>query len=40
MKYYNARGEDDRPHGEAYYGTSGTLFCDRIGYEVYADYQA
>jgi predicted dehydrogenase len=37
MKYYNARGEDDRPHGEAYYGTNGTLFADRIGYEVYAD---
>ena len=37
MKYYNARGEDDRPHGEAYYGTNGTIFCDRIGYEVYAE---
>jgi predicted dehydrogenase len=37
MKYYNARGEDDRPHGEAYYGTNGTIFADRIGYEVYAD---
>ena len=37
MKYYNARGEDDRPHGEAYYGTNGTVFADRIGYEVYAD---
>ena len=37
MKYYNARAEDDRPHGEAYYGTNGTLFADRIGYEVYAD---
>jgi predicted dehydrogenase len=37
MKYYNARGEFDRPHGEAYYGTSGTLFADRIGYEIYPD---
>jgi len=37
MKYYNARGEFDRPHGDAYYGTSGTLFADRIGYEIYPD---
>jgi predicted dehydrogenase len=37
MKYYNARGEFDRPHGEAYYGTAGTLFADRIGYEIYPD---
>ena len=37
MRYYNARGEEDRPHGEAYYGTAATLFCDRIGYEIYPD---
>ena len=37
MKYYNARGEFDRPHGEAYYGTDGTLYADRIGYEIYPD---
>ena len=37
MKYYNARGELDRPHGEAYHGTAGTLFADRIGYEIYPD---
>ncbi len=37
MRYYNARGEWDRPHGEAYYGTNGTLVCDRIGYEVFPD---
>ena len=37
MKYYNARGEYDRPHGEAYYGTNGTLVSDRIGYEIYPD---
>ena len=37
MKYYNARGEFDRPHGEAYYGTNGTLYADRIGYEIYPD---
>jgi predicted dehydrogenase len=36
-KYYRARGPDDRPHGEAFYGTNGTLFSDRIGYEVYPE---
>jgi|HigsolmetaAR201D_1030396.scaffolds.fasta_scaffold12451_2 Predicted dehydrogenases and related proteins len=35
MKYYHAKGADDRPHGEAYYGTKGTLMCDRLGYEIY-----
>ena len=37
MAYYQMRGEFDRPHGEAFYGTSGTLFSDRIGYEVYPE---
>jgi len=37
MKYYLARGPDDRPHGEAYYGTNGTLFADRIGFEIYPE---
>ncbi len=37
MKYYNARGDLDRPNGEAYYGTNGALFADRIGYEIYPD---
>jgi len=32
--YYLARGKEDRPHGEAFYGTSGTLFADRLGFEV------
>src|SRR5690242_13500690 len=36
-RYYRARGTDDRPHGEAFYGTNGTLFTDRIGYEVYPE---
>ena len=31
------RGRDDRPHGEAYYGTKGTLICDRIGFEIYPE---
>lgn len=37
MKYYNMRGREDRPHGEAYYGTKGTILADRIGYEVYTE---
>jgi predicted dehydrogenase len=34
-RYYNMSGPYNRPHGEAYYGAKGTIFCDRIGYEVY-----
>ena len=37
MSYYLARGGDDRPHGEAFYGTNGTLFSDRIGFEIYPE---
>jgi predicted dehydrogenase len=37
MAYYQMRGEFDRPHGEAYYGTKGTLIADRIGYEIYPE---
>jgi predicted dehydrogenase len=37
MKYYNARGEEDRPNGMAFYGTNGALFADRIGYEIFPD---
>lgn len=37
MAYYGMRGGDDRPHGEAFYGTNGTLFSDRIGFEVYPE---
>jgi predicted dehydrogenase len=37
MSYYHATGPDDRPHGEAFYGTNGALFCDRIGFEIYPD---
>jgi predicted dehydrogenase len=39
MRYYNMRATDDRPHGEAYYGTKGTIIADRVGYEVYVDGQ-
>ena len=37
MAYYQMRGEFDRPHGEAYFGTKGTLIADRIGYEIYPE---
>ena len=37
MKYYLARGQDDRPHGMAFYGTNGTLYADRIGFEIYPE---
>src|SRR5207302_6527804 len=33
-KYYQARGKTDRPHGEAFYGTNGTLMSDRLGFEL------
>jgi predicted dehydrogenase len=35
--YYNARDRADRPNGEAYYGTNGSLFADRIGFEIYPE---
>jgi len=38
-KYYQARGANDRPHGEAYYGTNGTLIADRFGFEIYPELQ-
>jgi predicted dehydrogenase len=38
-RYYRASGPDDRPHGEAFYGTNGTLLTDRIGYEVIPELQ-
>lgn len=40
MRYYNAAGELDRPHGMAFYGTSGAIFADRIGYEIYPEPKA
>jgi predicted dehydrogenase len=40
MAYYQARDKDDRPHGEAFYGTNGALFCDRIGFEIYPEPKA
>jgi predicted dehydrogenase len=38
-KYYLTRSTDDRPHGMAFYGTKGTLFADRVGFEVYPEPQ-
>lgn len=40
MAYYGMRDKEDRPHGEAYYGTRGTLMADRIGFEIYPEPQA
>jgi predicted dehydrogenase len=37
MRYYNAKGAEDRPNGMAFYGTNGTVFADRVGYEIYPD---
>jgi predicted dehydrogenase len=37
QRYYGMRGEDDRPHGMAFYGTEATLFVDRIGMELYPE---
>jgi predicted dehydrogenase len=37
MKYYQARTREDRPHGMAFYGTNGTLYADRIGFEIYPE---
>ncbi|PYV85782.1 MAG: gfo/Idh/MocA family oxidoreductase [Acidobacteria bacterium] len=37
MAYYNARDKEDRPNGEAYYGTNGALFADRIGFEIFPE---
>lgn len=36
-RYYNARGPHDRPNGMAFFGTNGTIYADRIGYEVYPE---
>ncbi len=36
-RYYRAQGTDDRPHGEAFYGTNGTIISDRVGFEVYPE---
>ena len=35
--YYNMLGQKDRPHGMAFYGTKGTIFADRLGFELYPE---
>lgn len=37
FNYYGMRHTVDRPHGEAYYGTNGAIFCDRIGFELHPE---
>jgi predicted dehydrogenase len=37
MKYYRMAGAEDRPHGEAFYGTKGTIISDRIGFDLYPE---
>ena len=37
---YGSRGEWDRPHGEAFYGTNGALFSTRVGYEIFPEMTA
>jgi predicted dehydrogenase len=37
MKYYRMAGLEDRPHGEAFYGTKGTIISDRIGFDLYPE---
>ncbi len=34
MTYYGAGGGENRPNGMAFYGSSGTLIADRLGYEI------
>jgi predicted dehydrogenase len=36
-RYYRADGKEDRPNGMALYGTDGTLFMDRLGFEIYPE---
>jgi predicted dehydrogenase len=34
---YGNRGQWDRPHGEGFYGSNGSLFSSRIGYEIFPE---
>jgi len=36
-RYYRARGPSECPFGMAFYGTNGTLFVDRLGYEIFPE---
>lgn len=35
--YYRMLGTHDRPNGMAFYGTEGTIFADRLGFELYPE---
>jgi len=35
--YYHMLGQKDRPHGIAIYGTKGSIFADRLGFELYPE---
>ena len=37
QKYYKSRGWSDRPNGLAFHGTKGTMFADRIGFEIFPE---
>ncbi len=37
QKYYKSRGWGDRPNGLAFHGTKGTMFADRIGFEIFPE---
>ncbi len=36
-EYFYPKGKEDVPHGILFYGTNGTLFLDRYGYEVFPE---
>jgi predicted dehydrogenase len=36
-RYYNARGEWDQPNGIAIHGTDATVYCERIGWEIFPE---
>jgi hypothetical protein len=36
-KYYNQSFEHDQPNGICIYGSNGTIFAERIGYEVFPE---
>jgi predicted dehydrogenase len=37
QRYYNSRGEWDQPNGIAIHGTEATIYCERIGWEIFPE---
>jgi predicted dehydrogenase len=37
MSYYGMRGDYNRPHGFAFFGSKGSLFVDRVGWELFPE---